>query len=141
MNLTTTDRVEIYEVIALHGHLCDERAYDRFDEVFAPDLEVDATSIGLGPLQDEGPTRIRLEAYISAAHRHSGEGTLALHVTNTIVDEQEDGVVQAWSKGIALQLNGLPASFVYEDELVRTSLGWRIRRRRVSARPTPEGAA
>jgi hypothetical protein len=37
MSLTVDDRLEIHEVIALHGHLCDAGAYGRFDEV--PRLE------------------------------------------------------------------------------------------------------
>jgi hypothetical protein len=68
MSLTVEDRLEIHEVIALHGHLCDAGAYARFGEVFTSDLEVDASDLGLAPLPTD-PSRPRLDTYIAAAHR------------------------------------------------------------------------
>jgi hypothetical protein len=132
MSLTVGDRLEIHEVIALHGHLCDAGAYARFGEVFTSDLEVDASDLGLMPLPTD-PSRTRLDTYIAAAHRRGPGGTLALHVTNVVVCE-EGGGARAWSKGIALNQDGSAAGFTYEDQLVRTGQGWRIRHRRISAR-------
>ncbi len=132
MSLTVEDRLEIHEVIALHGHLCDAGAYARFREVFTSDLEVDASDLGLMPLPTD-PSRTRLDTYIAAAHRRGPGGTLALHVTNVVVCEEGEGA-RAWSKGIALNQDGSAASFTYEDQLVRTSQGWRIRHRKISAR-------
>jgi hypothetical protein len=133
MSLTADDRLEIYEVIALHGHLSDAGAYDRFDEVFTPDLTVDATDLGRAPLSAPDPSRPRLDMYVAASHRLGAQGPLAHHVTNVIVRPDGDGA-RAWSKGFALNQDGSVASFTYEDHLVRTGLGWRIRQRRVSAR-------
>jgi SnoaL-like domain len=110
MSLTVDDRLEIHEVIALHGHLCDAGAYGRFDEVFTPDLEVDASDLGLAPLPPADPSRPRLEMYIAAAHRIGPGGTLALHVTNVMVREDGDGA-RAWSKGLAVNQDGSAASF------------------------------
>ncbi len=132
MSLTVEDRLDIHEVIALHGHLCDAGAYARFGEVFTSDLEVDASDLGLAPLPID-PSRPRLDTYIVAAHRRGLGGALALHVTNVIVCADGDGA-RAWAKGLALSQDGSVASFTYEDQLVRTSRGWRIRHRRVSAR-------
>lgn len=136
MSLTADDRLEIHEVIALHGHLCDAGAFHRFGEVFAPDLEVDATDVGLAPLPAGDPSRPRLDTYIAAAQRHGRDRTLAMHVTNIIVRGDGDGA-RAWSKGITVNDDGTAASFTYEDQLVRTSHGWRISHRRVSARREP----
>lgn len=135
MSLTADDRLEIGEVIALHGHLCDARAYERFDEVFAPDLVVDASDLGLVPLPVPDPSRA-LDAYIAAAHRRGPGGTVAAHAGNVIVREDGDGA-RAWSKGLTVDQDGSVASFAYEDVLVRTRQGWRIRHRRISARREP----
>ncbi|MGW4945080.1 nuclear transport factor 2 family protein [Actinoplanes sp. NPDC004185] len=133
MSLSADDRLEIHETIALHGHLSDAGAYERFDEVFTPDLVVDASDLGRAPLPASDPSRPRLDMYIAASHRLGAAGPLAHHVTNIVVREDGDGA-RAWSKGFALNQDGAVASFTYEDQLVRTSLGWRIRQRKVSAR-------
>ncbi|MFD8492921.1 nuclear transport factor 2 family protein [Amycolatopsis sp. NPDC059657] len=67
MSLAVSDRLQINEVIALHGHLCDAGAYERFGEVFTPDLEVDVSDLGLRPVPTGDPSRSRLEAYTAVA--------------------------------------------------------------------------
>lgn len=69
MRLTADDRCEIQKTIALHSHLCDAGAYDRFDEVFTPDLEVDVSDLGLAPVPAGDPSRPRLDTYIAFAKR------------------------------------------------------------------------
>lgn len=59
-----------------------------------------------------------------------------MHATNTVVRKDGDGA-RAWSKGFTVNVDGSVASFVYEDQLVRTTDGWRIRRRKVSPRREP----
>jgi hypothetical protein len=150
MALTADDRLDIHEVIALHGHLCDANAQDRFDEVFADDLEVDVSGLGLAPLPIGPRHRRRLDAYIEAGRRIGSGDTLAMHVTNTVVREDGDGA-RAWSKGLVLKADGTVAAFDYEDRLVRTDRGWRIRRRTVTplrepgrgvlVAPRPEGTS
>ena len=98
MSLTVEDRLDIHEVIALHGHLCDAGAYARFGKVFTSDLEVDAGDLGLAPLPID-PSRPRLDTYIAAAHRRGPGGALALHVTNVIVCAEGDGA-RAWSRAL-----------------------------------------
>jgi SnoaL-like domain len=136
MALTADDRWEIHEVISLHGHLCDAGTYDRFGSVFTPDLVVDVSDLGLAPLRADDTSQVRLDSYIAAAHRRGPGGTLALHVTNVLVREDGDGA-RAWSKAFILNQDGSIASFTYEDQLVRTSVGWRIRHRKISARREP----
>jgi hypothetical protein len=139
MSLTADDRVEIHEVLALHGHLCDAGAYERFYEVFTPDLEVDAGDLGRRPLPAGDTSRPRLDTYIAAARRIGPGETLALHASNIIVREDGDGA-RAWSKGLTVKKDGSVASFTYVDRLVRTSGGWRIRHRKVSVSQKPGGA-
>jgi hypothetical protein len=54
MSLTAEDRLDIHEVIALHGHLCDAGAYARFGECLpstspTSSSERKATALGPGP--------------------------------------------------------------------------------------------
>lgn len=136
MGLTADDRLEIHKVIALHGHLTDAGAYERFGEVFTSDLEVDARDLGRAPLPPGDPERARLDLYIDAARRIGPSHTLALHVTNVIIRDWGDGA-RAWSKGLAVNSDGSSASFTYEDQLALTNHGWRIRHRTVTTRRVP----
>ncbi|MEV0088504.1 nuclear transport factor 2 family protein [Saccharopolyspora sp. NPDC050642] len=61
------------------------------------------------------------------------DGPIAHHATNFIIREDRDGT-RAWSKGFALNQDGSVDGFTYEDQLVRTGQGWRIRHRKVPAR-------
>src|SRR3954466_11315009 len=113
MTLTAEDRLQIQEVIALHGHLCDAGAYDRFDWVFTSDLEVDTSDLGLAPLPPHDQYESRLAMYIAVAQRRGPGNILGMHVTNVVVREDGDGA-RAWSKGLTVNLDGSVASFVYE---------------------------
>jgi hypothetical protein len=46
MAVTTEDRLAIYELIALHGHLMDAGEFDQLDELFADDFVYDLESWG-----------------------------------------------------------------------------------------------
>ncbi|MBM2619744.1 nuclear transport factor 2 family protein [Actinoplanes sp. LDG1-06] len=136
--MTADDRLQIQEVIALHGHLCDAGAYDRFDLVFTSDLVVDTSDLGLAPVHLDDQHESRLAMYISVAHRKGPGDILGMHATNVVVREDGDGA-RAWSKGLTVNVDGAVASFVYADQLVRTTHGWRIRHRKVSPRRVPGG--
>lgn len=135
MSLTANDRLEINEVIAMHGHICDASKYDRFVDVFTPDLVVDVSDLGLRQLPAPDPEN-GLDAYIALSKNRGAGNTLSMHVTNIVIRENDDGA-KAWSKGLTLSKDGVIASFTYTDELVRTDQGWRIRRRKVSPRREP----
>ncbi len=64
--------------------------------------------------------------------RHHSD-TLGLHVTNIVTRAWGDGA-RAWSKGVLVNEDGSVASYTYEDHLVRTDHGWRIRHRTVTTR-------
>ena len=46
--LDVADTLAIHQLLALYGHLIDERQWSRLDEVFTDDLVFDATDFGLG---------------------------------------------------------------------------------------------
>lgn len=129
MTLTTEDRLAIHELLALHGHLVDDGALDRLDEVFTDDVGYDLTPLG-------GDTLNGVEAIRTSALELGDRNPVAHLVTNIVVAEQ-DGEVTARSKFLGVRRDGSVGSGVYTDVLRRTPDGWRIAHRRVSLRREP----
>ncbi|MGV9818816.1 nuclear transport factor 2 family protein [Nocardia xishanensis] len=127
--ITAEDRVAIHETIALHGHLADDRAWDRLDEVFADDVVLDVTAYGYGTLHG-------LRAMRDLARGAQGDTNQPLghHVTNVVIVGRDRENVLARSKALAVAADGTTASAVYEDVLRREPQGWRICYRKVVAR-------
>src|SRR6202044_461529 len=46
--LTAEDRIAIRELLALYGHVIDERQFSRVDELFPPDGRYDVSDFGQG---------------------------------------------------------------------------------------------
>lgn len=117
MKPTESDIVTINQVLALLGHLIDQRAYDRLDEVFVPDAFYDCSIFGFGTATGIDEIRALL----------SREGhALAHHCTNVFVHNAEGEALGALSKGLGVLEDGKVASITYVDTLVRTPAGWRI---------------
>jgi hypothetical protein len=127
MALSADDRVEIYEVVALHGHLVDAGAFERLSEVFTEDVVYDLRPLGGGLLEG-------IDAMASAARALGDDNPLGHHVTNTIVIAGEDDLATVHAKGIAVRADGTTGTVVYEDVVRRTRAGWRIARRTVIPR-------
>ncbi len=129
--LSVEDRLDIHELLALHGHLMDEGAFDRLDELFTPDFVYDVSLLGGGELEGA--------AALEEAARMLGDANpIGHHVTNVIVlaaDEPDSARVK--SKGIGVNTDGTTGSVAYEDVVTRTADGWRIHRRRVVPRRRP----
>ncbi|SKC71228.1 nuclear transport factor 2 family protein [Krasilnikoviella flava] len=107
------DRLLVHELINLHGHLVDEAAFERLDDVFTADVVYDVTAFGGGELI--GP------AAIADAGRTLGAGNpVGHHVTNIVVTTLGRDDATAVSKGIGVMTDGTVGSVVYEDSLVRT---------------------
>lgn len=135
MNLTTDDRLNIIDVINRHGHVCDANALDRLDEVYTPDLILDASELGRPALPSFDPAR-SLKAYIAAGKESAPGTTVGMHATNIIVGETADGA-HVVSKGLTVDEPGVTSSFTYTDRLVRNDDGWRISHRRILPRHEP----
>jgi hypothetical protein len=127
--LTASDRQAITDLINLHGHLTDRGAFDRMDELFTPDAEFDLSDFGLG-------VRTGLAA-MNDAIRAIEEHPVGHHVTNVVLSEDDDGTVNAISKGIGIGADGHCGSVVYEDVLRAGPAGWRIIRRTIRLRRVP----
>ena len=129
MDLTVEDRLAIHELIALHGHLMEDGAFDRLGELVTDDVIYDVTDQGGGELDRDG---------IRAAGLALGDGNpLGHHVTNVMIVSVVDGVVHVRSKGFGVMSDGTVGTVGYEDEIVNTDSGWRIARRKVLSRRRP----
>lgn len=130
MPLTVEDRLEIYELLALHGHLIDTGEFDRLDELFTEDFVYDVEALGYGSLEGA-------EAFVEASRALGDDNPLGHHVTNALVIGGDENEATVRSKGIGILTNGTSGTVVYEDVVRRTAMGWRIARRAVLPRRRP----
>jgi 3-phenylpropionate/cinnamic acid dioxygenase small subunit len=129
VTISIEDRLAIYELISLHGHIVDDGEFDRLCELFTDDVVYDLTPMGGQTLQGT--------AAIKDASLKLGDGNpIAHHVTNIVVNDTGDPVT-ARSKAIGIRKDGSAGSLVYDDVLVRTDAGWRISNRRITLRRDP----
>lgn len=129
LNITVEDRVAIHEVIALHGHVADDRDWDRLGEVFTDDVDFDVRDYGYGTLHG-----LQAMQDLVRGNRDDAAQPLGHHVTNTVIVGQDGSRVRARSKVLTVASDGTSGSAVYEDVLRREAQGWRISYRKVVAR-------
>ncbi|TPQ20737.1 nuclear transport factor 2 family protein [Streptomyces sporangiiformans] len=122
MKPTNEDTVEIARVLALWGHIMDDRELDRLGEVLTEDAVWDGSAFGFEPV-------VGLDA-ITAVLSADGHAR-AHHTTNIVVSEGPGDEVRARSKGLGVVGGGTVISVVHADELRRTDGGWRISRRAI----------
>jgi SnoaL-like domain len=115
---------DIQRLISLHGHVIDDRQWDRLDEIFAEDasFEIEGTDISLSGID-------AIDKFLRGIPH-----PLAHYSTNVLIDI-EDGadVATAKVKFFAPRANGTSAVGTYNDVIVRTENGWRFQRRLVKA--------
>lgn len=128
--LTTEDKFNIHELISLHGHLTDSGRLDELSSVFATDVVYDLKAFDKGILNGVAAMR-------NAALALGEANPVGHHVTNIIVNEDEDGTVRTQSKGIGIRADGSCGSLVYHDVLKKQGDGWRIIYRKITVRKIP----
>lgn len=129
--MDVTDIVLINQLIAHYGHVVDAAAWDRFDELFFEDAELDYRGVNV-PDVLHGLDAI--VGFFAAANHPS-----AHHCTNVYVYTDDAGVVRAKSKFLAPYTRDThdPRRLYggdYDDVLDRGPHGWRFRSRNCSAR-------
>ncbi|GAA0895575.1 nuclear transport factor 2 family protein [Pseudonocardia zijingensis] len=134
MPLSEQDRIDITDLIHLHGHHVDTGRLDRAAELFTPDVAYDVGDLGLGTLQG-------VEAITRASLAMGDRNPVGHHVTNVVISEIDDGSARVRSKGIGITAAGTAGSVAYDDVVVRLADGWRISRRTVTARRAPLGGS
>jgi hypothetical protein len=118
--LSTADRLAIHELIALYGHIIDERQFSRLGEIFTHEAVFDLS--GYGGSRYQGLSSIQDMMLASSEH------PLGHHATNVVVVAQQ-GAIAVLSKGIGVGAGGRVGSVTYRDRLELTQQGWRIRER------------
>lgn len=132
MALSTQDRVEINDLINLHGNLTDTGKLEQAAALFASDVTYDLDDFGLGSLHGTAALR-------DAALALGDANPVGHHVTNIVITGIDDRSARVQSKGIGIKADGTAGSVVYDDIVTRQSDGWKIGYRKVSARQVPLG--
>src|SRR5262249_60170021 len=92
MALEAQDRLEIYELLGLHGHLMDAGEFDRLAELFTEDFVYDLDALGHGQLEGAA-------ALVEASLALGDNNPLGHHVTNALVIESTGDEARVRSKG------------------------------------------
>lgn len=127
MALSEQDRIDITDLINLHGHLTDAGELDQAGELFTPDVVYDVGDLGFGSLH--GTDALREAALASGDANPVGH-----HVTNIVITGIDDRSARVQSKGIGIKADGTAGSVVYHDIVTRRPDGWKISHRKVTAR-------
>jgi hypothetical protein len=126
-----TDRLEIADTVTRYSYGLDQRKWEEWDRVFSADAIVDFSFWGI-----ECSTPAELRSLFSAddATRISGQHLLSNQLiwlrgdsAHSYVEFNLTTVARSNRPGIAQRSRG---GGPYEDELARTSEGWRIVHRR-----------
>jgi ketosteroid isomerase-like protein len=134
MALSAQDRIDITDLINLHGHRTDAGDLDRLDELFTPDVTYDVTGFGFGALH--GAAAIR-----EAALALGDANPVGHHVTNIVITAIDGRSARARSKGIGIAADGTAGSVTYDDIVTHGPDGWKISHRTVTPRRTALGGA
>jgi ketosteroid isomerase-like protein len=127
MALSEQDRIDINDLINLHGHLTDAGELDQAGELFTPDVIYDLGDLGHGSLH--GTAAMRKAALALGTANPVGH-----HVTNIVITEAGDGSARVQSKGIGVNADGTAGSVAYDDIVTRQPGGWKISYRKVTAK-------
>ncbi|MBR7839668.1 nuclear transport factor 2 family protein [Actinospica durhamensis] len=127
MALAEQDRIDITDLINLHGHLTDAGDLHRAGELFTPDVVYDLSAFGFGVVH--GTAALRESALAVGAANPVGH-----HVTNIVITPIDERSARVRSKGLGVKADGTAGSVVYEDIVTRQPDGWKISHRTVTAR-------
>jgi hypothetical protein len=139
VTLTTSDRIEITELIARLCHALDFSSPQDFVDVFVPEGAFQATTSdktgGQIKFRHEGHDQLRAFAEAAAARRRG----LGRHWTSNLVVTGTGEAAQAVSYVMFLEIDGatggrsIPISGIHRDVFTKTDAGWRFVQRTVIA--------
>ena len=114
------DEVALQRLLAEYGHIMDARDWNGLGRIFTEDAVCDWSAFDLAVTDGMA----HLQEYFDSI-RHP----VAHHVTNVLVDLEEDDRATIRSKLLVVLDDGSVATGDYVDRAVRTPEGWRIRHR------------
>ena len=128
--MNSEDFLAIQNLEARYGHAIDDgdlgwNGWDVLSEIFTEDAIFDMDAVNFGVLSG-------LAAIKSAMSK--GVHPLGHHVTNLVIEQQDDDHATCRMKLIAILADGRASTGTYSDRLVRTHAGWRIEHRAVTLR-------
>jgi len=123
-----SDRLEIEALLTRYTRAIDTGGWDRLDDVFTPDADIDYTASGgiAAPYAEIKPWLAEMLPIFPRRMHTLGQidsdvdgdtATVAAYFHNPMVLPQEEG------EGLLVEFGG-----IYHHELVRTPDGWRSRR-------------
>jgi hypothetical protein len=129
--MDTADRVELHELAALYGDLVDARDWDGLDRIFTPEAKFDLTDIKAGVIDGLEAIKKHLE--------HEPHHPVSHHITNIYVESLDGDRGRLRFRVIGMLADGRVGSGEYRDDVVRTSVGWRVSHQhfRLRRRPKP----
>jgi 3-phenylpropionate/cinnamic acid dioxygenase small subunit len=123
--MDTADRLELHELPGRYGDAIDDRNWDGLGRIFTDDATFDLTDLGGPRLQ--GLAEIR--RYMDEEAQHP----LTHLMTNIYVDEHPGGV-KLYFRIVARAKGGVFGTASYEDDVVKTADGWRVKDRVITLR-------
>ncbi len=119
------DRLELHELPGRYGDAIDDRDWPRLARIFTEDAVFDIVDLGGPALQ--GLAAIQQYMDTEAAHPKT-------HLmTNIYVDETGEGV-KLYFRLVAMLSGGKMGTASYNDDVVKTADGWRVKHRVVTLR-------
>ena len=128
--LETSDIIEIHHVIALYGHAADAIEEDLLPLVFTEDAVWESTTQRFA---DVAPSRFEGREAIRGLFAMGVPPNSPSHHTTNVWVREEGGQVKVRSKWIAHPERGIYMGD-YNDIVVKTPQGWRIKHRLVKFR-------
>lgn len=115
--LDVADQLAIHQLIALYGHIVDERQFSRVGELFTASVRYDMTDFGAGVLV--GPQAV-VDYWSLPTTRHP-----LVHLTaNVVMTVDPDGTVRVASKGVGIGYGGKAGSVTYLDIVEKIEGCW-----------------
>jgi 3-phenylpropionate/cinnamic acid dioxygenase small subunit len=125
-----SDKLEIQEVLARYCHALDQKDWPAFRAIFMPDAIIDFTAFG-GPRGGVSELESFLIPILGglAGSQHT-VSTIRIDLDGDLAKVRSAAIVPMTSIGA----DGVESTFIsglwYEDDVVRSPLGWRIQFRR-----------